>query len=131
MLNKVQLIGFLGQDPEMRVTKDGKEVYTLSLATSLSRKQQDGTYKDYTEWHRITVFNQVKFMPFLHKGDLVYIEGYLHYTQDEQNGIKRFFTQIICNDVKKLSKTQQEQEHKENTQPPLQDDPINDSEIPF
>ena len=103
-LNQVQLIGFLGQDPEKRVTQAGKEIYTLSVATSTKRKQEDGITKEFTEWHRIKVFNQVNFMPYLKKGDLVYIRGRLHYTQDEVQGIKRYFTEILCDDIQKLSR---------------------------
>lgn len=97
MLNKVELIGYLGQEPELRVTKDGKDIYTLSVATSFSRKQQDGSYKDFTEWHKITVFHQTNFMQYLHKGDLVYLQGHLHYTQDDARRTKRSKTLFHAN----------------------------------
>lgn len=125
-LNQVNLIGYLGQDPEKRVTQQGKEVYTLSLATSYSKKLDDGTKQTFTEWHKITVFNQINFMQYLHKGDLVFVRGRLHYTQDEVNEVKRYFTQILCDEIQKLSKDEQPE------QPTQQEpDPFNDSEIPF
>ncbi|MDH2998039.1 hypothetical protein A1D22_09130 [Pasteurellaceae bacterium LFhippo2] len=109
-LNQVNLIGFLGDNPEIRTMKNGKNVATLSVATSFKSKQEDGTYKDNTEWHKITVFNQVNFMQYLKKGDQVYIRGRLHYSNIEENGIKRYFTEIICEEVQKLSKDTQQQE---------------------
>ena len=72
-------------------------------------------------------------MPYLHKGDLVYVQGHLHYTQDEQNGVKRYFTQIICDEVKKLNCSKQEQA-KANKNLPQPPEPVNeptDDEIPF
>lgn len=134
MLNKVELIGYLGQEPELRVTKDGKDIYTLSVATSFSRKQQDGSYKDFTEWHKITVFHQTNFMQYLHKGDLVYLQGHLHYTQDEQNGVKRYFTQIICDEIKKLNRSTQEQDNEklpQSSETPQNGYEYDDPNIPF
>lgn len=127
-LNQVQLIGFLGQDPEKRVTQAGKEVFTLSVATSTKRKKEDGTIQELTEWHRVAVFNQVNFMPYLKKGDLVYIRGRLHYSQDEQQGVKRYFTQILCDDVQKLSRDEQREEQAPQNAPQT---PKNQNEPPM
>lgn len=126
MFNQTILVGFLGQDPEKRVTQSGKELYTLSLATSFSKKQEDGSYKNFTEWHKITVFNQVNFMQYLHKGDLVLVRGRLHYSQDETNGIKRYFTEILCDEIHKLSKDLQQAQSQ-----PEQPQQADDQEIPF
>lgn len=134
-LNQVNLIGYLGQDPEKRVTQQGKEVYTLSLATSYSKKLDDGTKKTFTEWHKITVFNQINFMQYLHQGDLVFVRGRLHYTQNEVNGVKRYFTQILCDEIQKLSKDEQPEQptqaQAQQPQPIQEQDPFDDSQIPF
>lgn len=133
-LNQVNLIGYLGQDPEKRVTPQWKEVYTLSLATSYSKKLDDGTKKTFTEWHKITVFNQINFMQYLHQGDLVFVRGRLHYTQNEVNGVKRYFTQILCDEIQKLSKDEQPEQptQAQAQQQPIQEhDPFDDCEIPF
>lgn len=127
-LNQVQLIGFLGQDPEKRVTKTGKEVYTLSVATSTKRKQDDGTVKEFTEWHKITVFNQTAFMQYLKKGDLVFIRGRLHYSKDEVDGVTRYFTQIHCEEIQRLNA--REQTDNEQSKPPATGDNFDD-DIPY
>lgn len=125
-LNEVKLIGYLGQDPEKRVTPNGKEVATLSVATSSKRKQDDGSYKEFTEWHKVTVFQQIAFMQYLKKGDLVYISGRLHYSQDEKDGIKRYYTQIICNDIQKLNKDLNQAQYNEP-----EPAPTDNGDIPF
>ena len=100
-LNKVQLIGRLGADPEVKQMVNGKSVARLSLATSQSWKDRNtGEKKENTEWHRIVVFNEGLVnvvQQYLKKGAQVYIEGQLSTRKwkDEQSGQDKYSTEII------------------------------------
>ena len=100
-LNKVQLIGRLGADPEIKQMVNGKSVARLSLATSQSWKDRNtGEKKEKTEWHRIVVFNEGLVnvvQQYLKKGAQVYIEGQLSTRKwkDEQSGQDKYSTEII------------------------------------
>ena len=100
-LNKVQLIGRLGADPEVKQMVNGKSVARLSLATSQSWKDRNsGEKKEKTEWHRVVVFNEglVNIVQqYLKKGSQVYVEGQLttRKWKDEQSGQDKYSTEII------------------------------------
>jgi single-strand DNA-binding protein len=100
MLNKVQLIGNVGQDPEIKSTQDGREIASFSLATTESWKDKTtGEKKDKTEWHNVVVFSQglvgiIK--NYVKKGSKLYIEGSLQTTKyTDKEGIERYTTKII------------------------------------
>lgn len=93
MLNKVILKGNMGQAPKIWRTPDGREIGTFPLATSKSWQNECGEWKSYTDWHRVTVFQEsiVKWMKDgLKKGDTVYLEGKLTYRlqRDSHNHIR-------------------------------------------
>lgn len=99
-INKVILIGNLGQEPEIRQTQEGKEIATLSLATSESWKDKHtGEKKEQTEWHRIVVFSQglvgiVK--NYMKKGDKIFVEGQVKTRKwVDSNNIERYTTEIV------------------------------------
>jgi single-strand DNA-binding protein len=99
-INKVILVGNVGQDPEIRTTQDGREIANFSLATSESWKDKNsGEKKDKTEWHRIVVFSQglvgiVK--NYVKKGNKLYIEGALQSRKWTDNqGNEKTTTEII------------------------------------
>ena len=98
-LNKVQLIGNLGADPEIRALGDGAEVANLRLATTESwRDRASGERKEKTEWHRISVFgdglvNVVK--NYLRKGSKIYVEGSLQTRSYEKDGQTQYATEIV------------------------------------
>ena len=100
-LNKVQLIGRLGADPEVKQMVNGKSVARLSIATSQTWKDRNsGEKKEKTEWHRIVVFNEGLVnvvQQYLKKGAQVYIEGQLSTRKwkDEQTGQDKYSTEII------------------------------------
>ena len=100
-LNKVQLIGRLGADPEIKQMVNGKSVARISLATSQSWKDRNtGEKKEKTEWHRIVVFNEGLVnvvQQYLKKGAQVYIEGQLSTRKwkDEQTGQDKYSTEIV------------------------------------
>ena len=100
-LNKVTLIGNLGNDPEVRSMQNGGEVCNLSIATSESWKDKNtGERKEQTEWHRVVVFspglvNVCK--NYLKKGSKVYLEGALKTRSWEQDGQKKYTTEVVLN----------------------------------
>jgi len=100
-LNKVQLIGRLGADPEVKQMVNGKSVARLSLATSQTWKDKNtGEKKEKTEWHRIVVFNEGLVnvvQQYLKKGAQIYIEGQLSTRKwkDEQTGQDKYSTEIL------------------------------------
>jgi single-strand DNA-binding protein len=99
-LNKVTLIGNLGNDPEIRTTNDGRELASFSLATTESWKDKaTGEKKDKTEWHRIVVFNEglVRVIKnYVKKGSKLYIEGQLQTRKwmDKDNQ-ERYTTEVV------------------------------------
>ncbi|MGP1939487.1 MAG: single-stranded DNA-binding protein [Arsenophonus sp. ET-DL9-MAG3] len=100
-VNKVILIGNLGQDPEIRYMANGGAVANLSLATSDSwRDKQCGEMREKTEWHRIVIFGKLAEVAgeYLRKGSQVYIEGSLQTRKwQDQNGLDRYSTEVIVN----------------------------------
>jgi len=99
-LNKVLLIGRLGNDPEIKQTQNGKNIARLSIATSDSWKDKNtGEKKEKTEWHKVVVFNEGLvnvIQKYLKKGAQVYIEGQLNTNKyTDANGEEKFSTQIV------------------------------------
>ncbi|MEN8200029.1 MAG: single-stranded DNA-binding protein [Thermodesulfobacteriota bacterium] len=106
MINKVILVGNLGQDPELRYTQSGTAVATLSVATNRVWKDRDGNKQDETEWHRVIVWAQTaEFCSnYLSKGNKVYVEGRLQTRKwQDQNGNDRYTTEIVANELKSLT----------------------------
>ncbi|MGO2146332.1 MULTISPECIES: single-stranded DNA-binding protein [Halomonas] len=105
-INKVILIGNLGQDPEVRFTPSGTAVANLNLATSDTwMDRQSGQRQERTEWHRIVLFNKTAEIAqqYLNKGSKVYIEGRLQTRKwQDQNGQDRYSTEIVANDMQML-----------------------------
>lgn len=105
-INKVILIGNLGQDPEIRYMPSGGAVTSVSLATSEYWKDRDsGEQKERTEWHRVVFFNRLAEIAgeFLKKGSKVYIEGSLRTRKwQDKNGQDRYTTEIIANEMQML-----------------------------
>ena len=97
-LNKVLLIGRLGADPEIKQMVNGKSVARLSLATSQSWKDKNtGEKKEKTEWHRVSLFGKLAEIAgqYLDKGSKVYVEGKLQTRSYEQDGVKKYATDIV------------------------------------
>lgn len=99
-LNKVQLIGSIGKDPEIHSTQDGREIATLSLATSEKWKDKNtGEKKEKTEWHKVVIFNPnivglVK--NYVKKGSKIYIEGQLETRKwTDKDGVDRYTTEVV------------------------------------
>lgn len=104
--NKVQLIGRLGQDPEIRTLESGKKVAHFNLATNESYRNAEGTKIDETTWHSIVAWNGLAELSskFLSKGREVCIEGRISYrSYTDKNGVQRNVTEIVATDLVMLS----------------------------
>jgi single-strand DNA-binding protein len=112
-LNKVTLIGNLGNDPEVRSTTGGNRVATLSLATSRTWNDASGAKQEKTEWHRCVVWNTKTSQladiveRYVKKGDKVYVEGRIEYRQwQDKDGQTRYSTEINVRELIMLSSRQ-------------------------
>jgi len=98
-VNKVFLLGNLGQDPEIRSTQTGTRMANLSVATSERYKTKSGEWKTSTEWHKVVIWNDNLVSvaeKYLHKGSQVYIEGALKTRNwEDQSGQKRYSTEVV------------------------------------
>jgi len=99
-INKVILVGNVGQDPEIRTTGDGREIVSLSLATSESWKDKStGEKRDKTEWHRLVIFSQGLVgiaKSYVKKGTKLYIEGSLQTRKwTDKDGVEKYTTEVV------------------------------------
>lgn len=108
-VNKVQIIGTLGRDPEMKYLPSGSAVVTVSVATDESYNDKNSGQKvEKTEWHRMTAFGKLAEIigQYLKKGSRAYFEGKLRTNEYEKDGIKRYSTEIVVNDMMMLDSRQ-------------------------
>ena len=103
-VNKVILLGNLGNDPEVKYTQGGMAIATLSVATTFSRKDRDGNLQEKTEWHRVKLFGKTAEVAgeYLKKGRQVYIEGRIEYGSYDKDGVKHYTTDIIADEMQML-----------------------------
>ena len=104
-INKVILVGNLGQDPETRYMPNGNPVTNITVATSKNWKDREtGENRDRTEWHRVVFFNRLAEIvnEYLRKGSKVYLEGELRTRQWERDGQKHYSTEIVANEMQML-----------------------------
>lgn len=110
-VNKVILVGNLGQDPEVKYMPNGNAVTNISIATSESWKDQSGQPQERTEWHRIVMFRKLAEIAgqYLRKGSQVYLEGKLQTRKwQDQNGQDRYTTEVVADQMQMLGGRQQE-----------------------
>ena len=95
-LNKVMLIGNVGNDPDVRTTSSGKSIANMSLATTRKWKDGSGEQKEKTEWHRLTVWGKLVDVVerYVKKGDRLYVEGRIEYSESESDGQKKYWTDV-------------------------------------
>lgn len=100
-VNKVTLVGNLGDDPTVRYTQAGAAVTTISLATSESWKDKEGELQERTSWHRVQFFGRLAEVAgeYLKKGARVYIEGSLRYGSYEKEGVTHYTTDIVAQEM--------------------------------
>lgn len=105
-VNKVILVGRLGKDPEVRNLDNGASVANFSVATSESYKDRTtGEKKEITEWHNVVLWRGLAEIAqrYLHKGDMVYIEGKLRTRSWEKDGVTRYTTEVVGDNMTMLS----------------------------
>ena len=103
-VNKVILVGNLGNDPDVKYTQGCMAITTLSVATTSVRKDREGNQQEKTEWHRVKLFGKLGEIAgeYLKKGRSVYIEGRLEYGSYEKDGIKHYTTDIVADEMQML-----------------------------
>lgn len=152
-VNRVILLGNVGNDPDIRYMPNGNAVANLSIATSETWKdKQSGEQQEKTEWHRVIMFNRLAEIveQYVKKGSKLYLEGRLQTRQWEQDGVKRYTTEIVVSEMQMLdtrsegsagshaTSTQGQQSAKQPEQgagggqaAPSNFENFDDSEIPF
>jgi single-strand DNA-binding protein len=104
-VNKVILVGNLGNDPETKYTQGGMAVTKVSLATTSVRKDKEGNTQERTEWHRVTFFGKLGEIAgeYLRKGSQVYVEGSIRYDKyTGQDGVEKYTTDIIADEMQMM-----------------------------
>lgn len=139
-VNKVILLGRLGQDPEMRYAPSGTAIATFSLATNSRQKSNEGEWVDKTEWHNILAFGKTAEVAgeYLKKGKQLYVEGRLQTSSwEDQQGQKRYKTEIVVSELQMIGPKGDEdsspppQKEKSNT-PDVQEPPVEEEDdLPF
>jgi len=140
MLNRCEFIGFMGADPDIRNTQDGKAVANMTIATSEKWKvRETGERKEKTEWVRCVAFEPLSnvFKQYVHKGSKVYVAGKMQTRKwTDKDGIERYTTEIIVNELVMLdskkddNQSSQHDQQKQNGYAP-QSTPDLDDTIPF
>ena len=105
--NKVQLIGHVGQDPEIKTLEGGKKVANITLATNEVYYKENGDKVEQTEWHRVAAWGKTADIieKYVTKGKEIAIEGKLtHRSYDDKNGEKRYITEVVANEILLLGK---------------------------
>jgi single-strand DNA-binding protein len=105
-VNKVILVGRLGKDPEVRNLENGAVVANFTMATSETYKDRvTGEKKEITDWHNIVLWRGLAEISqkYLHKGDMVYIEGKMRTRSWEKEGVTRYTTEVIADNMTMLS----------------------------
>lgn len=100
-LNKVQLIGNVGRDPDVQTTTSGTTVAHVSLATSRRVSRNGGDFDERTDWHRLTLWDRLADVAkeYLRKGDRVYVDGRIEYGSFERNGVTIPTTEIVVQEL--------------------------------
>ena len=132
-VNKVILVGNLGQAPDQRATAGGKQVTNITVATSESWKdKQTGENQERTEWHRVVFFNRLAEVAgeYLKKDSKVYIEGKLQTRKWEKDGVERYTTEIIAHEMQMLDPKGGSRKPQQQSGPPKDPDDLSD-DIPF
>lgn len=136
-LNRAQLIGNLGADPQVRYMPDGSPTVSVSLATTDAWKDKDtGQRKEKTEWHRVVFFKGLAEVvgTYLKKGSEIYVEGKLRTRKwKDKTGLERYTTEIVAQDMKMFGKKDANEAppsgHNDEGAPPS--DVFDENDIPF
>lgn len=104
MVNKVILVGNVGQEPEVKTLESGQQVATFSVATSENYKDKDGTKQTKTEWHNIVIWGKLAGIveSYVHKGDKLFLEGKITNRTWEKDNVKHNRTEILVSNMTML-----------------------------
>ncbi len=141
-INRVTLVGNIGQDPDTKYTQGGMAITRISLATTSVRKDKDGNQQERTEWHRVVFFGKLGEIAgeYLRKGSSVYVEGSLRYDKyTGQDGVEKYTTDIVADEMQMLGGKPSEQGQRQSApqrrqapaQQPTPMDDFPDDDIPF
>jgi len=139
-INRVILIGNLGKDPDVITFDNGVKKATFSLATSESYKNKEGNRVDQTEWHNIVMWRGLADIAerFLRKGNQIYLEGKLKTRSYEQDGIKKYITEIFVDNMTMLGSRKDSSENQDtgsskpaSSQAAEQDIQVPEDDLPF
>ena len=133
-INKVMLIGFLGDAPEIRFSQQGKPVGTFSLAVNEKWKDASGTLRERVEWVRIVCFDRLAEVcgEFLAKGRHVYLEGRLHTRKwSNHEGEKRSVVEVVANQMRILDRAPKNGNGAKAEVPVQNPPPVNEGDNPF
>ena len=111
-LNRIQLIGRLGKDPETRFTSTGKKVAQFSVAVSNRWKSKEGEAKEYTDWFNIEAWGRLGEVcqQYLHKGSLIFLEGRLKTDRyEDKDGETKYFTKVVVLSMQMLDRKPEEE----------------------
>ena len=122
-LNRVQLIGRLGKDPESRYTPTGKLVTKFSVAVGSKWKTSEGETKEATEWFNVETWGRLAEIcqQYLSKGSLVFVEGRQQTDRYEQDGETRFYTRVVARQMQMLDRRPEEDEAAAEMEEPVLD----------
>lgn len=136
-LNKVQIIGHLGREPEMRYTPSGKPVTTFTMAVSRSWSTADGERHSETEWFNVVAFGTLAEIckQYLTKGKQAYIEGRLQTRRwDDKEGVKHTSIEVVANEMMMLGERRDHNNQTQSSSEPghhENDSPAQEDEFPF
>jgi single-strand DNA-binding protein len=126
-LNKVQLIGYLGSNPEKKVTAGGTSVVSVSIATTNYYKDQTGQSQSSTDWHRLVFWKNLadNIATYTKKGSLIYVEGRLQTREWTKDEVRHFTTEVVAERVQFLDKKEQSEGSSNNYYNPQQSNTTN------
>ena len=128
-INKIILIGAVGQPPEVRFTANGMPVATFSLATNKKRKDKE----EVVSWHSCVAFGKTAeiIQQYVTKGSKLYVEGEIDYQVSDKNGVKTYYTKIIVNELSLLSAQSMAEQKEVSTATPARAFEEHEDSIPF
>lgn len=142
-VNKVILVGSLGNDPDVKYTQGGSCITRISLATNSQWKDKEGNKQERTDWHRVVFFGKLAEIAgeYLRKGSSVYVEGSLKYDKyTGQDGVEKYSTDIVANELQMLGSKHDVEHMNTNSSRPNRsesaatassDSQFNDDDLPF
>lgn len=116
-MNRIILIGRVGQDPAIKKFDNGGQVAQFSLATSSKWKNKEGERQERTEWHNIVISGKLSEVAekYISKGMQLMIEGEVRYRDYEKDGVKRYFTEIFANSMEMLGSKEKSENSSQST----------------